>query len=88
MVEDNGGQQTALKYIGVGFEFAAAVGLGLYVGYRADLRYNSDPWGLLVGAAVGLAAGLYLLVKAASKMMQEFGESKDGSPPDEPDAKI
>ncbi|MEX0746331.1 MAG: AtpZ/AtpI family protein [Phycisphaeraceae bacterium] len=47
----------------VGMEFAAGPMAGGLVGYWIDSRYETDPWGLLIGALVGLGAGTYLFVK-------------------------
>lgn len=60
------------KYWGLGFEFAAAVGLGFYLGFKADQHYGHDPWGLLIGGAIGFAAGMYLLIKSSAQMMREL----------------
>lgn len=60
------------KYAGTGFEFAGVLGVCLYLGYLADERWDSEPWGLLIGAAVGLVGGIYLLVKEGNRMMREL----------------
>ena len=46
-----------------GTQLAVSVLVGLYVGRRADARWNTDPWGLLAGGAVGLAVGMYTFLK-------------------------
>ncbi len=56
------------RFLGLGIEMAAGVGVGLAVGYWLDGRYGWDPYGKIVGAAVGLAAGMYLLIKDAIKL--------------------
>jgi len=75
------------KYWGIGFEFAVAVGLGFYLGAKADQRWGLDPWGLLTGGGIGFASGLYLLVKSSSQMMRDFdgasGGDDDGSDRDD-----
>lgn len=67
------------KYWGLGFEFAVAVGLGFYLGSKADERWGHDPWGILVGGAIGFVAGMYLLIKAGYRMMREFDGGPDES---------
>lgn len=69
------------KYWGLGFEFAAFVGLGLYLGYKADQHWGIEPWGMLSGCAVGLTGGMYLLFKAGFAMMKEF-DKNDGDGPE------
>jgi len=51
------------KYAQIGLELAAAVGLGFWAGYRLDSRFDTAPWVMLAGAAAGLGAGLYLVIR-------------------------
>ena len=51
------------KYAQIGLELAAGGGLGFWAGYRLDLRFGTAPWLMLLGAAVGMAAGFYLVVR-------------------------
>jgi ATP synthase protein I len=53
----------AARYTGAGLEFAVAVGLFTWIGHWADGRLGSDPWGTVVGALVGVAAGTWILVR-------------------------
>ncbi len=53
------------KVAGVGFEIAVGVGLGALVGTFVDRRFHSSPWGVLIGVMLGVAAGMYLLIKEA-----------------------
>jgi hypothetical protein len=47
----------------VGFEFAGAVlGLAL-VGWWLDKKYGWSPWGVLIGAGLGLIGGTYNLIR-------------------------
>lgn len=62
------------RYAHLGTQLAAAVLLGLFVGYWADKRLGSGPWGLLAGGGIGVAVGLYLFMKEA------LGAGKDGPP--------
>jgi F0F1-type ATP synthase assembly protein I len=52
-------------FLTTGFETAVGVGLGFIVGQWLDKRYGWTPWGTLGGCMLGLAAGMYLLIKAA-----------------------
>lgn len=69
-----------IRHSGIGIEFAAAVGGFAAVGYWIDRTYGSAPWGVIVGAALGLIGGMYNLVKASLKAFQDQnsdGNSKD-----------
>jgi len=65
MVQQRGtepGQYAAAsKYLGIGLTMAAATGLFVYVGIRADRWLGTDPWLTLVGAFVGASGGFYYM---------------------------
>lgn len=50
------------------FEFLAALGICGFAGYRLDERRGTGPWGLLVGLLVGMAAGLYLMLRESKRL--------------------
>jgi len=56
----------------MGMEVAVGVVLGTVVGNWLDKKYHWDPWGTIIGAAVGFLSGIYLLAKEA------LGLNRDG----------
>jgi F0F1-type ATP synthase assembly protein I len=48
---------------GIGFELVAAVAGFTLVGYFWDRHFGTGPWGLLIGALLGLIGGMYNLVR-------------------------
>jgi ATP synthase protein I len=56
---------------GIGIQFAAAVLVGLGLGWLADRLAHTSPWFLLAGLVLGIAAGAYGVVRAALRMMRE-----------------
>ena len=56
------------KYVGLGLEMAIGVTLGYFVGAWLDKKYGWTPNGALVGSLLGLAGGMYLLIKQAVQM--------------------
>ncbi len=52
-------------FMGLGLQMAIGVGLGLWVGSRLDRRYGWSPWGTLVCTMLGMAGGMYLMIKEA-----------------------
>ena len=65
------------KYLGVGLEIAVGVGLGYIVGNWLDKKYGWSPTGTLVGTMVGLAGGMYLLIKEALRMNADPPKTKE-----------
>lgn len=57
---------------GVGIEYAAAVAGFALVGYWIDRHYGSGPWGVLIGAALGLIGGTYNLVRQSMAAFKRF----------------
>jgi len=55
------------KGLTVGFEMAVGAGLGAFVGNWWDRHHGTGPWGLLIGLLVGVAAGMYLLIKQVNR---------------------
>lgn len=59
------------RYLGVGLQMLVGVGLGLVVGRWLDRKYGWEPWGVFAGTMLGLAAGMYLLIKDALRMNKD-----------------
>ena len=60
-----------VRYSGVGLELAGATaGLAL-VGYWVDSKYGTGPWGILIGVVIGIAGGLYNLVRESLMAIRE-----------------
>ena len=59
------------SYLGLGFEIAIPVLLGIYIGYRLDRWLDTSPWLLVVGAFAGVGLSLYGLFR------RTLGQTKD-----------
>lgn len=60
------------RYLALGLEIAIGAVLGLAVGWWLQERQIiRDPWGVLVGVSVGIAGGMYLLIKEAIRMNRD-----------------
>ena len=71
-----------VRYSGVGLELAGATaGLAL-VGYWVDTRFGTRPWGVVLGAIIGLVGGLYNLVRESVAAVRE-AQADDRSARDE-----
>lgn len=56
---------------GIGFQFAAAVLVGLALGWLVDQAAHTTPWALLLGLVLGIAAGVYGVVRLARRTMRQ-----------------
>ena len=62
------------RHSGIGVEFAAAVaGLAL-LGYWIDAHYGTGPWGVLIGAALGLIGGTYNLIRQSMAAFRQLDQ--------------
>ena len=52
---------TYLRYSGLGFQIAATIGIGVFLGYELDkYLHTTKPWFTVAFSILFLAAGLYL----------------------------
>ena len=78
------GQLTVNNLVRASAQFAS-------LGYWIDRRYETSPWGVLIGVVLGLVGGLYNLVKQSLQAVREARiEDQDAAakaaPPKEPGA--
>jgi F0F1-type ATP synthase assembly protein I len=80
MAGDDG--SSGYKLMGLGMELAAAVtGLAL-LGYWIDRHFGSAPWGLLIGAVIGVVGGTYNLIREALSASAADRRASRDAPPD------
>lgn len=60
---------------GLGFELLAAIVGFAFVGYWIDRHYETAPWGLVIGAVLGIIGGLYNFIKAATRATRDEADS-------------
>jgi F0F1-type ATP synthase assembly protein I len=54
-----------MRLAGLGMELAGAVVGGCLLGYWVDRRFGTPPWGVVIGASIGVIGGLYNLIRQA-----------------------
>jgi hypothetical protein len=59
------------RYLGIGLEIAVGVGLGYFIGSWLDKKYDWNGYGTLVCVMLGLASGMYLLIKDAIRINKD-----------------
>ena len=77
-----------IRYSTLGIEFVAAVAGFALVGFWIDRHYETKPWGLLIGAVLGIVGGMYNFIRtalAAFKDLEKTGsEGKEEEPRPKP----
>lgn len=63
-----------MRLSGIGFELVGAVAGFTLVGYWVDRHFGSAPWGVLIGAILGLVGGMYNLIREALVASREASE--------------
>ena len=59
------------KMAGIGLQVAVGVTIGYFVGRWLDRRYGWTPRGMMTGSMIGLAGGMYLLIKDAIRINKD-----------------
>ena len=68
MADRDGDDSNLGRFASYGLQIAAGVGLGVWIGWWLDKRFPAlDPWGVVVGSMLGLASGMYMLIKDGLK---------------------
>jgi F0F1-type ATP synthase assembly protein I len=78
MPEDPKGRNADTQWIklsGLGIELVAAIGGFTLAGYFWDRHFGTGPWGLLIGALLGLIGGMYNLIRQSLSATRDSGRS-------------
>jgi len=59
------------KHLGVGLQILVGVVLGYFAGSWLDRKYGWSPWGVVACTMLGLAGGMYLLIKDAIRINKD-----------------
>jgi ATP synthase protein I len=74
------GDQGTWKALGelssIGFALVIATVIGLVGGYYADRLLGTSPWLLLLGLALGIAAGFLNLFRSVNRADRELDDTK------------
>lgn len=87
MPGDERDRLTWVRYSSLGMEFVAAFGVFALIGYWVDAHWDSSPWGLIGGAALGLIGGMYNLIRRSAEAFKQPtppDQGSDDSPSGEP----
>ncbi len=56
------------QYLGLGAEIAATLAIPILLGYMLDIYLESSPWGLLIGAGLGIVFFFISIFRIAKKL--------------------
>lgn len=59
------------RYLGLGLQMFVGVGLGIVVGTWLGRKFGNESRGVLIGVLVGVAGGMYVLIKDAVAMNRD-----------------
>ncbi|MGH9380364.1 MAG: AtpZ/AtpI family protein [Thermoanaerobaculia bacterium] len=71
---------SAWRYSGLGMELVGAVAALAAVGYWLDRRFDSSPWGVFVGAGIGIVGGMWNLIRVGLQASREESSETDAEP--------
>jgi F0F1-type ATP synthase assembly protein I len=66
------------KTTSLGLELAVALALGAYAGHLTDQWLETEPWMLVIGCGLGLAAGMVRIIRTVSGLQSR--EADDDRP--------
>ena len=70
------------RWAGAGIEFGLAVVLFFLGGQALDANLGTAPWWTLIGSLLGVAAGMYLLLRTALRgQLPPSKDDHDSTPP-------
>jgi len=56
------------EFLGLGVEIAATITVPIVLGYLLDIYLLSSPWGLLIGAVLGIVFFFFTVFRIAKKL--------------------
>ncbi|PKL44831.1 MAG: hypothetical protein CVV41_05550 [Candidatus Riflebacteria bacterium HGW-Riflebacteria-1] len=63
--------------LSIGFTGGVCLAVGLFIGYKIDGYFLSEPWGIIIGMIIGLAAALVQTWKQLRESMDKFAREND-----------
>jgi F0F1-type ATP synthase assembly protein I len=84
MTSQGPGRPSWLRYSGIGIEFVAAIAGFALLGYWVDRRWNISPWGLVIGAVLGLIGGMYNMIRESLGAFKAPEDRGSQQPPSKP----
>jgi F0F1-type ATP synthase assembly protein I len=68
-----------VRLAGLGLELAGAVAGFTLIGWWVDRRFETSPWGVIIGVVLGLVGGMYNLIRSSLAASREVAEREHPS---------
>lgn len=72
----NEGMRVAGPYLGLGLQIALSMAFFVGVGYAVDRWLGSSPWGLLIGAVLGMVGVFALIIRLSNQASAQQRERR------------
>ena len=69
-----------LRFSSIGIELGLSVMIGLIGGQWLDRQFGTDPWLLLLGLLLGMAAGFLGILRSVRALNAESAAAQTGAP--------
>jgi F0F1-type ATP synthase assembly protein I len=56
-------RKSPMAHAGIGIELVVPIVVFVFIGYKLDERWGTDPWLVILGATIGMVVGFYGLFK-------------------------
>jgi F0F1-type ATP synthase assembly protein I len=76
--EDRRQSRSFTRFAGVGLQFALSVVLFSYAGQWVDRKFETTPWGVIVGVFVGAGAAFYSMYHRLMADLRREEEARKG----------
>lgn len=73
MPEEPQSRSSLARLSGIGVELVAAIAGFTLAGYWWDRYFGTKPWGVLIGALLGLVGGMYNVIRQSLTAVREAG---------------
>ena len=71
MPEEQKSTSSWVRLSGIGVELVAAIAGFTLIGYWLDRKFDTEPWGVLIGAILGVIGGMYNVIRQALNATRE-----------------
>lgn len=71
------GVKALFAYSTIGLQLAITILVFIYIGFKLDQHYETTPWFVVAGTALGMIAGFYNLIRGL-RQIEKISKSESG----------